>query len=889
MDRIAIVVVLLGGLLGLAPLGALGQAGSGSLQSIGLLNVERADPAALRAARMGMTGPDDTGKDGPLSAVGMELAVLYHQQQIGGSESVQALRGGARQRPKTRDDDPQSRASTQSPSSTGRVLSPVSSDGRSVTVDAVASGDPSQLLQDLRALGLEGGARAGTVVSGRLPIAAIEEAAALPSLRGMMPAYARTTAGSVGSEADTAHAAATARLNTGTDGSGQKVCALSDSYDTADAATSAADDVQSGDLPGQNNPEGRTTPVDVLQEYDRTDPEPTDEGRAMLQLIHDIAPGAELGFHTAFGGLANFASGIQELADAGCTVIVDDIRYAREPFYQDGQVANAIDDVVAGDGTGSGVAYFSSAGNDGQNSYEAPFRDSGEPGVIDANSVRHDFDDSALSTDTRQEVTIEPGGTFQVFSFQWTDPSARVQGSDGPDTDLDIALVDEAGTVVAQSASDNLSTGVPAETMEYTNDGSTTETLHLVIEKASGPDPDEIKYVYSGSGPFTDSDVTIEEYDTLGPTVYGHPMAEGAMAVAAAPFFNTAAYNPNADPATLEAFSSKGGLQIRFDQNGNRLSTPEGREKPDVTGTDGIDNTFFGDDLPTDFPNTPNVDPDPHPNFFGTSAAAPNIAAIGALIRQARPGLAPTDVYDRLETTSADVTSRQRRDGEFVVIPNGQGVDPWSGHGFVQAEPAVPAVDVAITNASGEGQATRGGNGTVDLTWRQVGGEEDITLDAFVVQQGYFGSGFSDRVRVPSNGAGDYSQTLEDLPVGTHRFRILGVTKSSAGTDSLVTQSRTQVTLRDSEATATAYPNPFRDAPRLSITFPEGQEAQPVRVDVYDVLGRRVATPVLNREVYGSASIDLSGRLPSSLGSGTYFFRIWNENFAATTKAVHVR
>ena len=681
MDRIAIVVVLLGGLLGLAPLGALGQAGSGSLQSIGLLNVERADPAALRAARAGMAGPDDTGKDGPLSAVGMELAVLYHQQQVGGAESVQALRGGARQRPKTRGGDPQSRAPAQSPSSMGRTLSPVSSDGRSVTVDAVASGDPSRLLDDLRALGLEGESSAGNVVSGRLPIAAIEEAAALPSLRGMMPAYARTTAGSVGSEADTAHAATAARRNTGTDGSGQKVCALSDSYDTADAATSAADDVQSGDLPGQNNPEGRTTPVDVLQEYDGTDPddpEPTDEGRAMLQLIHDIAPEAALGFHTAFGGLGVFASGIRELADAGCTVIVDDVRYSTEPFYQDGLVANAIDDVVSNDG----VAYFSSAGNDGQNSYEAPFRDSGEPGVIDPSSVRHDFDDSALSTDTRQEVTIQSGGTFQVFSFQWTDPSAVVEGSDGPDTDLDIALVDEAGTVVAQSASDNLSTGVPAETMEYTNDGSTAETLHLVIEKATGPDPDEIKYVYSGSG------YAIEEYDTLGPTVYGHPMAEGAMAVAAAPFFNTAAYNPNADPATLEAFSSKGGLQIRFDQSGDRLSTPQDREKPDVTGTDGVDNTFFGSDIGDSFFD--GVDADPHPNFFGTSAAAPNIAAIGALIRQARPGLTPSEVYSRLEDTAADVTSRASRDGGFVSVASGP--DPWSGHGFVQAEQAVPEV-----------------------------------------------------------------------------------------------------------------------------------------------------------------------------------------------------
>ena len=691
-------LVRLSVLLSLA-LGALALTGSAPAmgqerelpRTVGTLSLGGMAPDVRQSARSAFHGEDEKGKDGPLSAVGMELSILYHQQQAEGAKGVQALREGIPKRSKTRTSDERPRRPM------GRVLSPISADGRSVTVDAVASGDPSGLLESLRELGLEDAARAGNVVSGRLPISAIEEAAALGNLRGMSPAQARTTAGSVGSEADTAHAAATARANPGTDGSGQKICALSDSYDTADASTSAADDIQSGDLPGQENPEGRTTPVDVLDDGVTNG---SDEGRAMLQLIHDIAPGAELGFHTAFSGLAGFAQGIRDLANAGCTVIVDDVGYSAEPFYQDGPVANAVDDVVTGDG----AAYFSSAGNDGQNSYEAPFRNSGEPGVLNSSSVRHDFDPSNANTDVRQEITIQPGGTFQVFSFQWTDPSALVEGSSGPDTDLDIALVDETGTVVAQSASDNVSTGVPAEFLEYTNDGSTAETLHLVIEKAAGPDPDEIKYVYSGSGPFTDSDVTIEEYDTLGPTVYGHPMAEGAMAVAAAPFFNTAAYNPNADPATLEAFSSKGGLQIRFDQNGGRLATPESREKPDVTGTDGIDNTFFGSDISDSFFD--GVDADPHPNFFGTSAAAPNIAAIGALIRQARPGLTPSEIYSRLENTAADVTSRLDRSANFVSVASG--FDPWSGHGFVQAEQAVPEIEnqspVASTDIFTTGQ-----------------------------------------------------------------------------------------------------------------------------------------------------------------------------------------
>jgi len=107
-------------------------------------------------------------------------------------------------------------------------------------------------------------------------------------------------------------------------GVGKRIGVMSDSFDTSSSkvsptATKYDDDVASGDLPAG---------VVVLNDLFPSEvpgSKPSDEGRAMCQLIHDIAPGAELYFHTAIGGPDSFAAGIKALAEAGCDVIVDDL------------------------------------------------------------------------------------------------------------------------------------------------------------------------------------------------------------------------------------------------------------------------------------------------------------------------------------------------------------------------------------------------------------------------------------------------------------------------------------------------------------------------------------------------------------------------------------
>jgi Subtilase family len=161
------------------------------------------------------------------------------------------------------------------------------------------------------------------------------------------------------------------------DGTGITIGVLSDSYNTAANFNATglpltireAQDIASCDLPGPGNPCGNTQPVVVLDEFG-TFPNASaiDEGRAMAQLIHDIAPKARLGVASAFNGDVAFANNIRALAgvqglpnsrpDFAAQIIVDDVQYFNEGMFADTVIAQAVDDVTA-----LGVSYFSSAGN----------------------------------------------------------------------------------------------------------------------------------------------------------------------------------------------------------------------------------------------------------------------------------------------------------------------------------------------------------------------------------------------------------------------------------------------------------------------------------------------------------------------------------------------
>ncbi len=161
------------------------------------------------------------------------------------------------------------------------------------------------------------------------------------------------------------------------DGTGITIGVLSDSYNTLSSGTDhALQNVASGDLPGVGNPLGNTMPVVVVQDQAGG----TDEGRAMLQVIHDMAPKARLGFGTSGNSQLNMAENIRSLgARPGAPrtvpgfkadIIVDDIIFLDEGMFSDSLIAQAVNDV-----TGAGIHYFSSAGNQpSSQGYSSDFR-----------------------------------------------------------------------------------------------------------------------------------------------------------------------------------------------------------------------------------------------------------------------------------------------------------------------------------------------------------------------------------------------------------------------------------------------------------------------------------------------------------------------------------
>ncbi len=613
--------------------------------------------------------------------------------------------------------------------------------------------NPDAFAAALKALGFVTRSQHDKILLGRIPIDSLERlytleevSAVIPVTRlltnttrshpegGYVPYGGRRTDfkdftgfGAANNQGSVAMKADQIRKRLKVSGKNVKIGIISSSFDLLGNARKG---IENGDLPGLQNPNGFKRPVTVLEEgiIEGLSGPSIDEGRGMAELIHDIAPEAQLFFSTGFvGSDLAFADAIKNLAAAGCDIIVDDVFLGtRSSVYQEGLISETIENV-----TDRGVLYFTSAGNFGDGStrnifkfYESAYA----PAEVDFPGqgilLFHIFETGSPFL----PVQLKKGTSTLNIEVQWSEPwGSRCKGCAKSKYDLNIVAFDGNSNIL-ELAQPNVKGDARVGT-NFTFESTADNIIGIgLITLNGGTLPER---VFIGYDVINSSAIILEE-DTKKlfqntPTVYGHNNAASAITVGASSWFNTPEgaiyWNANiagtvsngqrvdrvpvpkipilsypdapsaifssqtlVDPITTK--SSIGGIGLLFDNKGNLINAngkPKINKKPDVVGPDGVSNTVSG--------LTNNIIPNRF--FFGTSAAAPNVAALAALLLQAS-----NYTFDQAEMRKVlNGTAIDMDDPYIMGLQRGnnsprfsKGFDFASGNGFVDAVAAADKI-----------------------------------------------------------------------------------------------------------------------------------------------------------------------------------------------------
>ena len=488
------------------------------------------------------------------------------------------------------------------------------------------------------------------IVQARVPVSRLEEVAALPSVQSIrLPDYSLRNTGSVDTEGDSILKTDQVRSLLGVDGTGVRVGVISDGIRGIFATSCATCDgvvggpISTDDLPvatGTRDGNGILTSVSggLTAQSFRTDedlegdPGPScaspspgagAEGTALLEIVHDLAPGAQL-FFSNFDISLEFAQAVNFLA-ANTDVVVDDIGFLTPPYdgtsFVSTSTANALNN-----SNNPIRAYLTSAGNFARNHYQESFVDSGVDGILLTGlaGMLHLFQPTANTSDILglgamefDPIFLPNGATVNIF-LDWGDPI----GASANDYDL-FLMRDSTETVVVGSENFQTGTQDPVERFSYTNDTGSDDFFRILIQNFS--DLASVRslemFIFQSScdaaGPVSLGPAREKHnFNTIRSSVLAQSDAGGSpVSVISVGAIDQA--DPNNDD--IELFSARG-------------PTNDGRLKPDVTGIDGVSITGAGDfgAFPSGtFPQ----------GFFGTSAAAPHAAGVGALLLQSAPCL----------------------------------------------------------------------------------------------------------------------------------------------------------------------------------------------------------------------------------------------------------
>ncbi len=473
----------------------------------------------------------------------------------------------------------------------------------------------TNITKDLEAQGvvIERADTSRNLVQARVPVSQLDNLAALSSVAAVTaPDYGVPSIGSAMTEGDALLGFASVRSQFGVDGSGVVVGVISDGiYGLANA-------IASGDLPATTfNRDGTgkliSTTGGVIATSFRADGDLEGglsantkgaEGTAMLEIIHDIAPGAQLRFAN-FSTSLDFIAAVDYLASVS-DVVVDDIGFYQRPYDQTSDVstntANALNSP-----SNHIRGYYTAVGNAATSHYQGLYVNSGVSGLsrFGVPGNLHLFAASGTTTDcfgwgssVRNPIFLGNAKSVVLY-LSWDD----VFGA--PTTDYDIQLRENAtGLFAAQSINDNIGvTKKPTETLVFTNNSGTGKYYDIFIQNFDNASAAKTFDLFLAGSPSDLLCGTQLSFNTVSSSVSAQGDAGGGVVSVGA--------IGASDPGTndIEPFSSRG-------------PTNNGATKPDVTAVDGVQVTGSGG-----FDNP----------FYGTSAAAPHVAGLAALLLQLRP------------------------------------------------------------------------------------------------------------------------------------------------------------------------------------------------------------------------------------------------------------
>ncbi len=482
---------------------------------------------------------------------------------------------------------------------------------------------------------------------GLLPAERLEALRNVPGVVAVTePQYARFSAGAALTEGDEALNASLARARFNVDGSNVRVAVISDGIAGLDRA--------------QSN--GEAPLLAEARAFGRSVLGGGQEGTAMIEIVHDLAPGATISFGAVgtdlelIGAVNHFAKHVD--------IIVDDVSFEYPADQRSDVSVNTANALKHPDWPLR--LYVTAAGNWAESHWSGEWRagvDGRRLGLPASGAVQQ-FNGArggSVLYGGGNAFRVEPGDHVRLALF-WDDVWDRSTN------DYDLYLLSGIGEVLASSRTRQgvgVHSHIPRERIEYTHVGAATD-LFAVIQNPND-DARPVKFHLFALRPGGGDSYRLHHRTVVG-SLLAQSDAEGALTVGAV----------NVGDQMIAAYSSYG-------------PTLNGVPKPEILAVDAVtvsDTTGFA------------------PRFAGSSAAAPHVAGVAALLLDAQPSLLAADggdamlerrlIRDLLITTARDIPPADPEDA--------------SGAGLVDAEAALLA---AIQNLTVVRSTADGGPGSL--------------------------------------------------------------------------------------------------------------------------------------------------------------------------------